>query len=83
MGTVLNLRIYRCGKTRSGARDDAERMWGCNVCGGSTWILTTSSEVRCAACGSAAGNLAAVQTGDSAIRPGPSESSGGMERCRA
>lgn len=69
MGTVLNLRIYRNGRTRCGARDDAERMWGCNVCGGSTWTLSTSSEVRCADCGSAAGNLAAVHTGNRVARP--------------
>jgi hypothetical protein len=79
MGTVLNLRIYRYGKARSGARDDAERVWGCNVCGGSTWTLSTSTEIRCAACGSAAGNLAAVQTGDAARCPGPSELRGAME----
>ena len=82
MGTVLNLRIYRCGKTRSGARDDAERTWGCDVCVSSTWTLSTSTAIHCAACGSAAGNLAAVQTGSLALRPGSSELGGAAERLR-
>jgi hypothetical protein len=69
MGTVLNLRIYRYGTGRSGARNDAERMWGCNVCGGSTWTLSTSTAIHCAVCGAAAGNLAAVQTGGTAGHP--------------
>lgn len=80
MGTVLNLRIYRYGKARSG--DDAERTWGCDVCGGSTWTLSTSTAIHCAACGSAAGNLAAVQTGSLAMRPGSSELHGAVEGFR-
>jgi hypothetical protein len=76
MGTILNLRIYRNGKGRSVARDDAERTWGCNVCGGSTWTLSTSSKIYCAVCGSAAGNLAAVQTGEPTGHRGSSQRRG-------
>lgn len=73
MGTVLNLRIYRYGKLRGGPQNETERTWGCDVCGGSTWRLSTSSEIRCAGCGSVAENLAAVKTTDLTGRYGASD----------
>lgn len=62
MGKVINLKIFRHGTGRHAAQGEGARMWGCSVCAGHTWTLSTAAEIRCATCGSAAGNLAAIET---------------------
>lgn len=62
MGKVINLKVYRHDMFRRAPPGDDARLWGCSVCANHTWTLSTTAEVRCAACGAGAGNLAAVET---------------------